>query len=66
MDLDLTDATIPPGGAVLELLAVHGVVTVRVPPELAVALVGDAITWSAPAGWAPMRSAAHPAGRAAG
>jgi hypothetical protein len=49
VDLDLTDAVLPPGGADLELLAVLGVVTVRVPAGLAVEVVGDAITWDADA-----------------
>jgi hypothetical protein len=49
IDLDLTAAAIPPGGAELELLAVLGVITIRVPDDLAVALVGDALTWSADA-----------------
>jgi hypothetical protein len=53
VDVDLTEASIPPGGAELELLAVLGVITVRVPEDLPVALVGDALTWSAEPGVAP-------------
>ncbi|MGZ8378931.1 MAG: hypothetical protein ACXW0Z_17005 [Gemmatirosa sp.] len=53
VDVDLTEATIPRGGAALELLAVLGVITLRVPDDLSVALVGDALTWSAEAGARP-------------
>lgn len=58
VDLDLTEAVIPPEGADLELLAVLGVITVRVPEGLAVELIGDAITWGGPPGWASTRGAA--------
>jgi len=64
VDLDLTEAVIPPDGSVLELLAVLGVITVRVPAGLAVELVGDAVTWSADPGWAPARGAPGGSGRA--
>lgn len=60
VELDLTEAVIPSDGAVFELLAVLGVITVRVPAGLAVELVGDAITSSADAGWAPTGAWAGP------
>jgi hypothetical protein len=50
VEIDLTEAVIPPEGADIELLAVLGVITVRVPEELAVTLIGDAITWDGPLG----------------
>ena len=53
VDVDLTDASIPPGGSEIELLAVLGVITVRVPDDLSVALVGDALTWSVDPGATP-------------
>ena len=53
VDVDLTEALIPPGGAELELLAVLGVIMVRLPDDLSVALMGDALTWSADPGAAP-------------
>ncbi len=65
VDIDLTDAELPPGGAELELLAVLGVITVRIPAGLAVELVGDALTWSAEPGWAPARGTSGQLGRAA-
>jgi hypothetical protein len=46
VELDLTAALFPRAGAELELLAVLGVITVRVPTDVAVELVGDAITCS--------------------
>jgi hypothetical protein len=53
VDLDLTDASIPTGGAELELLAVFGVITVRIPDDLGVFLVGDALSWTADPGVMP-------------
>jgi len=46
VDLDLTEAQIPYEGAEIELFALFGVITVRVPTDLRVEIVGDAITWS--------------------
>ena len=61
VDVDLTEALIPPDGATLELLAVMGVVTVRVPDDLPAALVGDAVTWSVDADAEPGALALAPA-----
>ncbi len=44
VDLDLRAAEIPPGGAELEVMAVLGVVTVWVPWDLPVVVIGDAVT----------------------
>lgn len=47
VDLDLTFAAIPPEGAEIELLAVMGIINIKVSLDLRVDIVGDAITWSA-------------------
>jgi hypothetical protein len=60
VEIDLTEAVIPPEGADMELLAVLGVITVRVPEELAVTLIGDAITWVGPPGWTPIGARGGP------
>ncbi len=46
IDLDLSKARLAPGEAELDLVAVMGVVTVHVPPEVRVECRGDAITFT--------------------
>ena len=45
VEIDLSEAILPPDGAELELVAVMGVITVRVPSDVDVALTGDSIEW---------------------
>jgi hypothetical protein len=44
VELDLTEARLVAGGSELNLVAVMGVVTVRIPPNVRVEYRGDAIT----------------------
>jgi hypothetical protein len=46
LDLDLTDAALPPDRVEMELVAVMGVVTVLVPRDVRVGLDGGAVTWT--------------------
>ena len=62
VELDLTDAELPPHRVELELVAVMGVVTVRVPQDVVVELEGDAITWSIEEGAHDLAAADAPRG----
>ena len=45
VEIDLSEAILPPDGAELELVAVMGVITIRVPWDVDVVFSGDSIRW---------------------
>ena len=46
VEIDQSEAILPPDGAELELVALMGVITVRVPSDVDAVFSGDSITWT--------------------